>query len=312
MGDSSHTHTDTHTDTYRHTHTHTHACEINDNLQGCVVVRSRAGHEIPARCSTHPYQLLSHHGVGMFRLEGGQQPFCIPALQTSSKLNELNQQSRGPGRRAGSDALGDSKLVGTRRAGQGCALHEEVMGILSPGTAPCSREAQIQHSCKFRIGAYQGATASLAAAGILLCFPRHWLHQAASPSPPAGHHCSSACHTTPGPLPGGAEGRGTLAASAPHCAAPQLLLPATALLERAVWAQQGALWEGGCRQQRGEPFCMDHSCSSAPSLGRSPFFAADSPGTCAHLMDHLRAGTMGESLLSSSSAWGLLPAMAVP
>lgn len=54
--------------------------EINGNLQGRVAVRSRAGHEIPARCGTHPYQCLSHCGVGMFRLEGGQQPFCIPAL----------------------------------------------------------------------------------------------------------------------------------------------------------------------------------------------------------------------------------------
>lgn len=54
--------------------------ETNDNLQGRVAVRSRAGHEIPARCGTAPYQRLSHCGVGMFRLEGGQQPFCIPAL----------------------------------------------------------------------------------------------------------------------------------------------------------------------------------------------------------------------------------------
>lgn len=62
-----------------HAHTHIRTREINDNLQGRVAVRSWAGHEIPARCGTHPYQLLSHHGVGMFRLEGGQQPFCIPA-----------------------------------------------------------------------------------------------------------------------------------------------------------------------------------------------------------------------------------------
>lgn len=57
-----------------------HTREINDNLQGRVAVRSRAGHEIPARWGTHPYQRLSHCGVEMFRLEGGQQPFCIPAL----------------------------------------------------------------------------------------------------------------------------------------------------------------------------------------------------------------------------------------
>lgn len=59
---------------------HTHTREINDSLQGHVAVRSRAGHEIPARCGTHPYQCLSHCGVEMFRLEGGQQPFCIPVL----------------------------------------------------------------------------------------------------------------------------------------------------------------------------------------------------------------------------------------
>lgn len=64
-------------------HTHTHVCETDDNcanLQGRVAERSRAGHEIPARCGTPPYQRLSHAGVGMFRLEGGQQPFCIPGL----------------------------------------------------------------------------------------------------------------------------------------------------------------------------------------------------------------------------------------
>lgn len=48
-----------------------------------------------------------------------------------------------------------------------------------------------------------------------------------------------------------------LPASAPHCAAPWLLLSAIALLEQAAWAHHGALSEGGCRQQT-VPLLREH------------------------------------------------------
>lgn len=60
------------------------------------------------------------------------------------------------------------------------------------------------------------------------------------------------------------------------------------------------------------PSAWTTSVPHLPPLGASPWFVADSPGTYPHVMDHLRAREMGESLPSSSSACGLLPAVAVP
>lgn len=143
---------------------------------------------------------------------------------------------------------------------QDCAHREEVMEILSSGTAPCNREAQIGHSCKSGAGARQGATTSQAAAWLLLCLPLALQHQVPASAPPQG----TAAHLLsnhPQPLAQWSRRQGDAV-----CICPTLCCP-TALLEQGAWALHGALWEGGCRQQTVEAFWKDRSCSSASSFG---------------------------------------------
>lgn len=174
------------------------------------------------------------------------------------------------------------------------------MEILSSGTAPCNREAQIRHSCKSGAGARQGATTSQAVAWLLLCLPLALQHQVPA-SAPHRARLLICCQTTPSHLLSGAEGRGMLSASTPHCATPHCAAP------QLCWNKvPGHCMEHFGREAAGskqlKPSGRTDPVPQLPPLETSPWFAADGPRTYAHLMDHLRAREMGESLPFSASA----------